>query len=916
MIDWLTRPLPDDKRDRHAQRRRAVHDVDQGRLYAGFAIALPDHPLAALELPRAGGREGTQRVVAIFSSSPGSLVRRRPRVRLLRRAAARARLPARTTTTSSTTPRSGASYYFSFVSLVLVAMALMFELPIFVLALVRLGVLTTERLRRNRRIGFFVVVLVAVLLPAVDPVTLVFEACRCCSCSSCRSGSARVIERALGRGAEACSSSEAKRCECTVVSADWVLPVEGAADRGRRRRVARTGASSRSGRGRARRRGALRGRRDRPGPRQRALAPRVRRLRRLRRRARLRAVARHAHRAEGADRLRRDGGDRPARRGRVPALGHHDGRRLQLLRRRGDRVRRARACARSSTSRSSAASPTARCAQFAEKRERRRRRARSSSASASRRTRRTRCSLDRLRGVRRARLPSGPTSPRARPRANGSCTAAARWRRCATCSSSRRARPASACSPARACSAAHLVAAHCVHVDAEEIDAARRRRTSPSRTARARTRCSAAAIAPLAELRAPASGGSASAPTAPPRRRRSTCSRSCARPCTSARARERRPDALLGDEALGSRRSARPARSASRTRSARSSPGKRADLAVVSLGGLAVRPWEDPAAAVVFGGSPERVLETIVDGQRRYRTRRDRMARADRRRAARAKAHARGVRAPVRERLRRHRSALLPAPAPPGEVDVRLPRARSSARLRRLRRRLRLQGGIADVLGIGADLRRRRRLGRRGARDARRRTRTTRRRSASSRPRSRRDGRPTRRSSRSSATRRCARRTRTRSRARRPLPRASASRLGAGAPGRAGRRRSCLDPGADFLPPATSPARPGARRRRRSRRPSPRTSTRRVNTRLRASCRGAYTAGEVDVLQAARHARARRTQTSSPAGATRPQNAGDAATAIAAYKQFLKLAPNDSRRRARQAADQAARGRVGADARV
>jgi hypothetical protein len=29
---------------------------------------------------------------------------------------------------------------------------------------------------------------------------------------------------------------------------------------------------------------------------------------------------------------------------------------------------------------------------------------------------------------------------------------------------------------------------------------------------------------------------------------------------------------------------------------------------------------EDPAAAVVYGGSPERVLETIVDGTTRYRT--------------------------------------------------------------------------------------------------------------------------------------------------------------------------------------------------------------------------------------------------------------------------------------------------------
>jgi cytosine/adenosine deaminase-related metal-dependent hydrolase len=47
--------------------------------------------------------------------------------------------------------------------------------------------------------------------------------------------------------------------------------------------------------------------------------------------------------------------------------------------------------------------------------------------------------------------------------------------------------------------------------------------------------------------------------------------------------------------------------------------GKRADLTVVSLAGSPYHPVEDPAAAVVFGGSPDRVLETIVDGQTRYR---------------------------------------------------------------------------------------------------------------------------------------------------------------------------------------------------------------------------------------------------------------------------------------------------------
>ncbi len=68
-----------------------------------------------------------------------------------------------------------ASYYFSFVSLALFGMGLMFQLPIFLLALVRLRVLSAERLRRSRRVGIFLAFLVAVLLPTVDPVSLLFE---------------------------------------------------------------------------------------------------------------------------------------------------------------------------------------------------------------------------------------------------------------------------------------------------------------------------------------------------------------------------------------------------------------------------------------------------------------------------------------------------------------------------------------------------------------------------------------------------------------------------------------------------------------------------------------------------------------------------------------------------------------------
>ena len=66
--------------------------------------------------------------------------------------------------------------YFSFVITVLIAVGLVFQLPIFIVALVRLGVLSTHTLRTNRRLGYFIVAVVAVLLPGIDPVTTTLEA--------------------------------------------------------------------------------------------------------------------------------------------------------------------------------------------------------------------------------------------------------------------------------------------------------------------------------------------------------------------------------------------------------------------------------------------------------------------------------------------------------------------------------------------------------------------------------------------------------------------------------------------------------------------------------------------------------------------------------------------------------------------
>jgi sec-independent protein translocase protein TatC len=68
-----------------------------------------------------------------------------------------------------------AKSYYSFATLVLVAMGVVFELPMFVLGLVRLGIVSSAKLRRTRRVGYFIVAVIGVALPGVDPVTTMLE---------------------------------------------------------------------------------------------------------------------------------------------------------------------------------------------------------------------------------------------------------------------------------------------------------------------------------------------------------------------------------------------------------------------------------------------------------------------------------------------------------------------------------------------------------------------------------------------------------------------------------------------------------------------------------------------------------------------------------------------------------------------
>ena len=68
-----------------------------------------------------------------------------------------------------------ASSYYSFTVLTLLAIGLVFELPVFVLALVRLRILSAAQLRHTWRLGIFVMTVIGVLLPGVDPVSTILS---------------------------------------------------------------------------------------------------------------------------------------------------------------------------------------------------------------------------------------------------------------------------------------------------------------------------------------------------------------------------------------------------------------------------------------------------------------------------------------------------------------------------------------------------------------------------------------------------------------------------------------------------------------------------------------------------------------------------------------------------------------------
>ena len=65
--------------------------------------------------------------------------------------------------------------YYSFVTMLLLAMGIIFQVPMGILAVTRLGIATPKQLRQWRRYAYLVIAVVAALLPSVDPVSMLIE---------------------------------------------------------------------------------------------------------------------------------------------------------------------------------------------------------------------------------------------------------------------------------------------------------------------------------------------------------------------------------------------------------------------------------------------------------------------------------------------------------------------------------------------------------------------------------------------------------------------------------------------------------------------------------------------------------------------------------------------------------------------
>ncbi len=68
-----------------------------------------------------------------------------------------------------------ASEYYGFFITTLIGVGLLFQIPVAILAITRLGIVTPQQLGRNRRYAVLIIAVVAMLLPGTDPITMLIS---------------------------------------------------------------------------------------------------------------------------------------------------------------------------------------------------------------------------------------------------------------------------------------------------------------------------------------------------------------------------------------------------------------------------------------------------------------------------------------------------------------------------------------------------------------------------------------------------------------------------------------------------------------------------------------------------------------------------------------------------------------------
>ncbi|HEU4943931.1 MAG TPA: twin-arginine translocase subunit TatC [Solirubrobacterales bacterium] len=65
--------------------------------------------------------------------------------------------------------------YYSFFSTTLLAGGIVFQLPLAILAVTRLGIVSVDQLSHNRRYAYLIIAVVAAALPGIDPISMLIE---------------------------------------------------------------------------------------------------------------------------------------------------------------------------------------------------------------------------------------------------------------------------------------------------------------------------------------------------------------------------------------------------------------------------------------------------------------------------------------------------------------------------------------------------------------------------------------------------------------------------------------------------------------------------------------------------------------------------------------------------------------------